>query len=539
MVHSNHVLTIVASLLCTGSSFLPSALAWISCRPEAVARGRFARCASRHLQTRWNYEGGDKDDGDVFKEFEDETDLTLKKKKRMDIVRTLQASFYQPDSIFSNEVDQTHRTASEQTLDNEGILFHIPMWHVSWTELPGRTNVLSIHDPVYTNMFESLLRNHERIRNLNNHSKSSVGLKGCYFGHVYRPPAESIDDDSNAHATVGTLMQISDYRRMEGGTLLLLVQGIERFAVTETIQERPYKVANVRLLPDWEEITTGLANSCELDTDAAATTIDNSSYPCGLTETAFRHARVAACIDAWSNWYPYEYKVMQLPVPRTKYVAISAISGSSLNAVLPFAWYDKDNQPIDNAWKSTVITKEPLPGNHSPQGAVGEIPLELTLLDRGLFCKVAVPDSLCELSLDELEIRLWSALKDFCVATNTTIPPVLLSLLPQGLTWPTGFFLQDAANYIHDNQPDSSRDQSDTDNNGDGCVRLSPFYPALRRQRRLSFAAAQLLERASVARDADGLNDLRKRLFRIPRYIKHFDSKGSGENDWLALTPRL
>ena len=87
-------------------------------------------------------------------------DPVVKEKVRMDAVRFLQDSFYQTSSTAgSGPMDETDAQSpeTEPTLENGGVL-QLPLWRVPWTEVPGRTNVLSVHEPMYTNMFEELIR---------------------------------------------------------------------------------------------------------------------------------------------------------------------------------------------------------------------------------------------------------------------------------------------------------------------------------------------------------------------------------------------
>jgi len=153
---------------------------------------------------------------------------------RMEVIRSLQSAFYGSTAIEDDE---------SPLLDlSTGTYTNLPLWRVSWTEIPGRSNVLHVHDPRYTNMFEKII-----------HSGSNPPY---YFGHLYLERGSkalsknsNIDDvsrlmnykdyDMEHHgdgvigsAVLGTLMRITDYRRIDDGRLLILVQAVERFVVT-------------------------------------------------------------------------------------------------------------------------------------------------------------------------------------------------------------------------------------------------------------------------------------------------------------------
>ena len=164
---------------------------------------------------------------------------------RMQIIRSLQASFYKSPS----DSDRT------PLLDlASGKFYDLPLWRVPWSEVPGRTNILNVHEGMYTNMFETVL-----------HTPPP-----WYVGHLYLPKKEELQDknddgrsrsrssisyaarantdkkksqelcswDAKASpenpnrkqgeesADMGTILRIADYRRMADGRLLLLVQAM-------------------------------------------------------------------------------------------------------------------------------------------------------------------------------------------------------------------------------------------------------------------------------------------------------------------------
>jgi hypothetical protein len=62
-------------------------------------------------------------------------------KRRMALVRSLQKSYYRSTNFTRPAVDPT-----------TGIITDLPLWRVGWTELPGRSNMLNVHEPIYTNL---------------------------------------------------------------------------------------------------------------------------------------------------------------------------------------------------------------------------------------------------------------------------------------------------------------------------------------------------------------------------------------------------
>jgi hypothetical protein len=69
-----------------------------------------------------------------------------RERDRMGAVRQLQQAFY----LSKNDEREERFLDSAPTLHNGGA-FEVPLWRVQWTEVPGRTNVLSVNEPMYTN----------------------------------------------------------------------------------------------------------------------------------------------------------------------------------------------------------------------------------------------------------------------------------------------------------------------------------------------------------------------------------------------------
>ena len=390
-------------------------------------------------------------------------------KDRMALVRSLQQSFYKSDPQTPSQLDES-----------TGIIKDLTLWRAPWWEVPGRSNVLNVHEPIYTNMFEGILR----------------GPKPWCFGHLFLQGGIRTMEKSTTHqlqtwetatkdsesAVLGCLMNIADCRRMADGRLLLLVHAMERFVVTDIQQRLPYSIAHVQILPDAEEIDPDLDFGTLREED--------------LTQVR------AMAIQESVRFHDYEYdKNHTLPIPDRSNLETTDIAGSAIAKVLPYCPFSKTlgapvptgaaMTPGDNNAKATA-SKDPLPS------------LEFRLLRRGIYQTPLIdpefPNQRQGLSTDELEYELWLAIYNFLGVTKTPVSPVLLGMLPPHHDWPSDFALQ------HKVQELDGLQNADHD-----FVLVSPEYPAHRRQRRLAYSAAHLLET-----DADVANALRPQLLATP-----------------------
>jgi Lon protease-like protein len=412
-------------------------------------------------------------------------DDVLSDKRKMEMVRNLQDSFYNSNS-----------TQAEFDVST-GMIYNLPLWRVPWVEVPGRSNCLNVHEPLYTNMFENILR----------HSNTDpTSTAPFYVGHLYLPGGSKnlkSDDpkyrlrswdgvdrrnskksppDHDRSAVLGTLMKISDYRRMTDGRLLLLVQAVERFVVMEALQELPYSMAHVQLLPDTEEV-------------------EESDWITVRTEGEVVTARALALAESFQRWHRYEFENTMLPLPLQSEMQQNQIVGSALAKVLPYAPYSSVVD-VERLARETINMDLAIPAS-SDQVTTDDSPqntLEYRLLQGRILNEPSTPlGRLEELSSDTLEIRLWLALNDFLQHTRTPVSPVLFGLLPWKNDWPISFVLKRIG--------DSIAAQTEKDHK---YVRVSPDYPAARRQKRLSYAVASLLE------DLDTVNAFRQELLEIP-----------------------
>lgn len=371
-------------------------------------------------------------------ESDSDDEPSIDEEKRMELVRSLQSAFYQ------NPGAQQRTTLNDTT----GILQDLPLWRVQWTELPGRSNVLNVHEGTYTNMFETILN----------------GPKPWYFGHLFLPEGskniksneycyqlktwqDELKDTSratqpNRSAAVGSLMRVTDVRRLTDGRLILLVQALERFVVQEVVQTLPYGVAHVQIMPDLDELKKG------------------------ATEEEAKGQRARAVVESM-QYHDYEYEDTKLPLAQSEYLDVSDVFGTAVRSVIPFVPISNDDSSLSRVRKAREL--------QSPTFGI-EISMESRLLDGNVLCNPPthpdMDDRHANASLDDLEILLWIALEDFCRSTCRPgyIPAEqLLHLRPPGL----------ASAFPETRRP-------------------SPHYPVQRRQRRLSFAAAAMLEGTKI-----------------------------------------
>lgn len=366
--------------------------------------------------------------------------LTPDEQRKMAMVRSIQMQFYRSSASGGAAIDR-----------NTGIIPELPLWRVPWTELPGRSNVLHVHEAVYTNMFETIL----------------YGPKPWYIGHINRGESKNSKllswqaAQRRESAVVGTLLEIVDYRRFEDGRLLILVQALERFVINQVIQELPYGVANVQLLPDMEEV----------DPDLDWTQ---------RSEREIRGPRAAAIQESFQTYHNFEYDdTFELPVPDKADLSISDIYGPSLALILPFAPLSKTANACQDLPESVNVEATTQLNLTHVLVKDSQPCLERLLLDSGILEN---PSNVSD-SMESLEFKIWLALDRFLKRTKTPVSPALLGLLPQTEKWPTSFALRKIAHEI--------ANRTDVRHN---YVAIAPHFPAHRRCRLLSFSAASVLE---------------------------------------------
>jgi Lon protease-like protein len=365
-------------------------------------------------------------------------------KRRMELVRSLQDTYYKSENGDAPVLNEA-----------TGVMENLPLWRVQWTELPGRSNVLNVHDPTYTNMFETIVNR----------------PKPWYFGHLFLPggskslqsgkyeyelknwrdDAANVDRSNKSRTSVvGTLMKIADFRRLDDGRLCILVHAMERFVVKDALQNVPYSIANVQILPDYEALSEN-----EYEEQAA-------------------EDRARATVESF-QYHDYEYYEKPLPLPEEKFMTQADVYGSWLTDVLPFVPYNLDKSLLPAGKTQAASTEAPV--------VVGvDLSLEKRLVENQILKdpwthpRVALPRT--GMSNDDLETFIWNAIGDFCGAKRVEIPLEILCLLPPGRSWLL---------------PEES--EASLKN------RVSSGYPAARRQARLSYAAGALVEMTELGLD--------------------------------------
>jgi hypothetical protein len=407
--------------------------------------------------------------------------------ERMEMVRSLQKSFYSSSSSSENDESESSLPSTRPKLDTStGILTHLPLWRVGWSEVPGRASCLNVHEGHYTNMFETILNS---------------GPKPWYFGHLHLPGGtkslqtgeraydlkswreeaedkqidrDGQDDDPlleqehDRSAVIGSLMRITDYRRMEDGRLCILVHVLERFVVDTVVQSFPYGVAHVQILPDSEELRT---------------TMEDENFA--------KIARGAAVAKSF-QYHDYEFANTPLPLPTQDdeehmYMSDEEMRPSEIAKVLPFAFYSEDASSlpdIDIEEEEEIEESSTLSSSSGFSGGRPTVEAQLqgwsllrdppALVESSSNSKTAA----AELNVDALETFLWLAMEELCRVSGLVLPDEIFCLLPPHMDY---LDFGDLRATLTPKQPV-----------------LSAKYPALRRQKRLSYAVPALLESISV-----------------------------------------
>jgi Lon protease-like protein len=176
-----------------------------------------------------------------------------------------------------------------------GLLMDLPLCRYSWCLLPGHQIAMSVWQPQYTLMFNTLL--------------AEPGPH--YYLHVLLPGgAESLGEEGyelapgSKSSLMGTLVRVALAQRNPDSTLTLVVQGLTRGVVLSPTQLLPYSRGNVQVLPDSETLlAAALASERLLQRTAQVAT----------TSRVARRKLVAAA--AWAEVETYvSYEALQISI---------------------------------------------------------------------------------------------------------------------------------------------------------------------------------------------------------------------------------
>ena len=391
----------------------------------------------------------------------------------MESVRSIQDVFYS-----SGRGDENRPFLNKTT----GTMGNLPILISPSTELPGRQTVRFIDNPLDINMLELSLRGYAEKGDKGNHSH-------CFIGQLYRDPNETGDgplsrpkswkdfspdayDDSESGTCVGTLLRIMDFRRVNDGRMVLLVQGIERFVINKVHQELPYIIVDAQIILDEEELM---------------------AYP------------MPSAVAASFAWHSFEYednvKLTEDGSPGEE-VCIGAIVGERLAQLIPFISFKSTN-----ARDISLLQKSIARANSEVLDLVSvgsnDAPIQ-HLTCRNVLNEVPTFDSHGgRLSARDIEYDLWICIDEYVRlrGLHDVMSSDLMALLPQGKDWPNEFCLEDVA---------AKLEAKNTQ--GDGVGR--PSYPNERRLKRLSYSASALLGGSTPS---DLLNKgVRQMLLEVP-----------------------
>lgn len=363
---------------------------------------------------------------------------------RMELVRHLQKSFYQNEDV----ILPPSRGST--------IIKDLPLWRVQWTELPGFQNVLNVHVAHYTNMFQKILYSDSETK---------------YFGHIYLPggsdnldnPMYKMGVDSNSKGTlIGVLMQIADYKQLEDGRFVMIVQALERFRVVEVQRHHsPYAIATVEILPDTEVMEA----------------FESAFYKCDMSEI---HAM--AVEEAFKS-HPYEVRVVTMDESTSKEnnsLSVSELSNYDANYKLQQA---NDNDNVNDSAAAAAAST-------------------VALYDLDMDDIVFDVERKVWIRLDKM-IRLLQKLVDPNKEQGVQVPTQILGLLPlePNEPWPEEFTLEKYATKL------------EIEKILVGTFSKSPFvrvdnmqgYSPLRRAQRLSYVIWILTDTVMALVDDDSM----------------------------------
>mmetsp|Transcript_22330 Transcript_22330/g.33437 ORF Transcript_22330/g.33437 Transcript_22330/m.33437 type:complete len:518 (-) Transcript_22330:56-1609(-) len=400
------------------------------------------------------------------------------REKRMELVRQLQKSFYKDDII---SISKPRRGST--------IMKDVPLWRTQWTELPGFQNVLNVHVPHYTNMFQKILRsNASSVSEGDSSRESSSSEDNCkYFGHLYlEGGSENLDnpeyklEEGSKSTLTGVLMKISAHKELEDGRLVLVVQALEKFKVLEAKRHHsPYSIATIEITPDKELVHAQKTEVIEYnDFEVDDFKIDEDENCNGNSCSATSNA-VAEAFD----WHDFEFQ------PVTDCVVSEINNGVSVS-------------PLVN-YNAKFIGSNKIEASKNIDDAILELEYKVWVL------------------VDEM-IHLLQSFVDPRKEKPIPIPTQVLGLLPVNplRPWPEQFRLEKYA------------DKLEQENALIGTFSKSEFvrvdnhitgYSPIRRAQRLSYTIWALTD-TIILPDACGYDTSRQRMLEVNSVEKRLDA---------------
>ena len=379
---------------------------------------------------------------------------------RMVLVRKIQECFYTP-----SENDPSSGNKNKFPLKmGSTVLKDLPLYRVEKTQLPGYQTVLNVNE-FDAHMFWEII---------------SGKSKPWYFGHILLPggsinldnPSYELHEGTLAPLT-GVLMKICDYQQKDDGTLMLIVQAIEKIKVLETKRHTPYAIATVQVVPEEELLEDYF---CRLSEDL----IDN------VREGAAYAAYVAEALHIWQQFETRDVSIRASMIPGIDVAAVSPLSTYDTEAFGPD---DSNDEIMPSAVQEFIkiidIHPDELETN-SPTGSKLSCTLDTDVLEleRTLWIQL---DNMMKILKKKKNSSRW----------KVTIPTQILGLLPMNPVepWPEDFMLLESlqkSQRIYGTGPGSSFVVVDNQNKKD--LSSTSSYPQLRRVKRLSYIVWFLLD---------------------------------------------
>lgn len=418
------------------------------------------------------------------------------RRKRMDLVRQIQANFYQDE----NQNDEEKWVQADPS--DPAILYNLPLWRVQWIELPGYQNVLNVHVPHYTHMFQRLLR--QGSQPLFGHVYLEEGSKNLGNPDFFLPESEPLDDDDSIPdkeesirmatkvTQIGTLMQITDYVEQEDGTLTLIVQGISPIKILAASQQVPYAIASkVQIIPDKELYSTPLQDSV---TDVATNREESTAYLSACKSMIVEESKLLRDVEYHRTTFG-----RQDDSDRLSFEGVSPLSNVNGSVVVDFNEIKIQKR---DCFQTRLSHEAEISGNDA-------LLLATTTMVPPTDDKNCTTTYLTDgYPVTHYERNVWIQLDQMIQLLEKAqpglripVPSQLLGLLPIDAEWPSGFRLEEYAEKLDGN--DKARVGTFSKSPFVRLSRTFPEYPPMRRAGRLSYAVWLLLDSIAIGGEKD------------------------------------